>query len=97
MYLAFMPVENIGADSDKLNHLLAFIVFVFLISQSFKLNIKFIIFFSFIFAVFIEFVQYFLPYRSAEILDIFADMLGSVIGLFLLLLIYRFKVKKCEI
>jgi VanZ family protein len=79
-----MPIENIGADSDKVNHLLAFVVFTFIISQSYEISFIKIIILGLIFAIYIEVVQYFIPYRSAELFDIFADFIGIILGLCLL-------------
>jgi VanZ family protein len=91
-YLAFMPISNdIGTESDKVNHILAFIVFTFLISQSFKISNFKIIISGLIFGIYIELIQYFIPYRSSDIRDIMADILGVLLALILLNLIVNIR------
>jgi VanZ family protein len=80
MYLATTPrsyplVEDLN---DKVSHILAFGALALLGDFSFpteKFGIKkFLWLLSY--GLLIEFVQYFLPYRSASLLDLIADCLG---------------------
>ncbi len=71
-------VENI---SDKANHVLAFYVLALLIDFSFP-NSKFgIAKVSALlgYGLAIEFIQYFLPYRSASLFDVAADAAGLLV------------------
>ena len=72
-------------DSDKIVHFLAFLILTFLLDISLRnpINIqRYAILFLIIYAGFIEFIQYFLPYRSAEIYDFFSDLLGILVYLY---------------
>ena len=81
MFLSFMPVENIGSSSDKINHIAAFIVFALLFKFSYsRRKIIFVFLSGLSFGIFIELVQYFLPYRSCDFFDVLADLCGLVIG-----------------
>ena len=82
-YLAFIPS---GGDDvpywDKVFHFLAFfILMTFLdLSTARPLEVHFgLILCLFLFASGIEIVQYNLPYRSAELFDLLADLLGMVV------------------
>ncbi len=93
MFLSFMPVQHLGSDSDKINHIAAFTVYTILFSITYKTNkIKTIILAGLTFGIFIEFVQYFLPYRSCDYLDVIADLVGILIG-FAITLIAQIKLK----
>lgn len=81
---------------DKALHFLAFYILAVLVDFSFPNRrfgvLKIIMLFGY--GVAIEFVQSFLPYRSAETADVVADMLGSFayagsIPLFLRIPFYR--------
>ena len=83
-YLAFIPSYG-GSDLpylDKVFHFLAFfILMTFLdLSTTRPLEVHFgLIACLFLFALGIEIVQYNLPYRSAELFDLLADLLGMVV------------------
>jgi VanZ family protein len=83
-YLAFIPSQG-GSDIpylDKVFHFLAFfILMTFLdLSTTRPLEVHFdLISCLFLFALGIEIVQYNLPYRSAELFDLLADLLGMVV------------------
>jgi len=64
---------------DKIKHCLAFIVFAFLIQKSYKVNNLFTMVYVVLFGAFIEFVQFFIPYRSADVFDVLADVTGGLI------------------
>lgn len=80
-FLSFYPIEE-TPTSDKLNHFIAFFVFAVLLKVSFKTGYFATFFYSLLFGTFIEFVQYFLPFRSCEFADIVADSFGALSGLF---------------
>ena len=83
-YLAFIPLP-IGSGIpylDKALHFLAFfILMTFLdLSTTRPLEVHFgLISCLFLLALGIEIVQYNLPYRSAELFDLLADLLGMVV------------------
>ena len=83
--------------SDKLSHALAFLGLSLLADFSFPVS-KFSwqkICPLFFYGIMIECIQYFLPYRSFSLLDIFADTLGIVIYIMILpMLIYVPELKK---
>lgn len=80
LYLATTPrsYPAVEALNDKISHILAFGTLALLGDFSFpaeKFGIKkFLWLLSY--GLLIEFVQYFLPYRSASLLDLLADCLG---------------------
>ena len=59
---------------DKILHLLAFVVLSFTLYNSFK-NI-FLLFILFFYAVISELIQYYLPYREMELMDVISNFLG---------------------
>ncbi|MFK5892627.1 MAG: VanZ family protein [Pseudomonadota bacterium] len=78
-YLAFTPTlpdDSLNTGFDKLNHFLAFFLLAIFFDLSFpdKAHMSFIFLPLFIYAVLIECVQYFLPFRSFSLLDITADL-----------------------
>jgi len=81
-FIAFYP-KNAGVDigGDKTNHLLAFLVFAILHYLSFKKSYLKIFVSGLIFGLYIEFVQYFLPYRCADVLDVIVDITGLIMGI----------------
>ncbi len=74
------PAQDI---SDKLKHAFAFFIFFLLYSLFFNLNKKKIFLIGFIFGIFIEFIQYFIPYRSCDMKDVIADATGLLIAYFI--------------
>ena len=66
------------ANSDKLLHLLAFCTLAVLLDLSFpKISFGFFKIFALIgYGIVIEVVQSFIPYRSAELADVFTDIVG---------------------
>ena len=86
-YSAFVPSDATSSipHIDKAIHLIAFLVLSFLLDLSIKnpLNTsKNVIFFLVAYAGSIEIVQYYLTYRSAEILDFLSDLLGILVYLY---------------
>ena len=70
---------------DKLNHFIAFFVLYILMTLAYRnMTIFFAILLLLLFAIQIEVVQYFIPHREFSLLDIVADFIGIVLGLFFL-------------
>jgi VanZ family protein len=78
--LSVIPRGVEVGNSDKFSHFLAFFVFAVLLKVSYRTSFLKTIILSLLFGAFIEFVQFFLPYRSCELLDLVADGVGSVLG-----------------
>ena len=74
---------TIGSLSDKGIHFIAFTVLTLLLRFAYSITWFQTFLLLFIYAVFIEFSQYFTPNRSAELLDVVADVIGIGIGLLL--------------
>ncbi|MEM9100817.1 MAG: VanZ family protein [Pseudomonadota bacterium] len=83
IYLAFTPNANpvSGAFNDKVNHAIAFFTLMFLIDFSFPhFGIIWQKWFPIIFfAIGIEIVQSYFPYRQFSLYDIAADFIGMLI------------------
>ncbi len=93
--LSFLPSNPTVANSDKLTHYFAFLVWAVFYRFSFKAGYWNIFFSSILLGVFIEIVQYFLPYRSGEYGDFVADLFGALCGMFLYFFTeYGIKIKK---
>ena len=80
---AVLPSNPTVANSDKLTHYFAFLVWAVLYRYSLKAGYWNIFFGSIFLGAFIEIVQYFLPYRSGEYGDFVADLFGALCGMFL--------------
>jgi VanZ family protein len=97
--LALIPgsekLPEILTLSDKLNHLVAFSVLFIMttLSKVMPQNQLFIV--LFIYAWFIEIVQYFMPTRWFSALDVVADVLGVILGVGLLHLYNKSIGSKC--
>ena len=72
---------KIGSLSDKSTHFIAFAVLTLLLRFAYSVTWFQTFFLLFVYAVFIEFSQFFTPNRSAELLDVVADVIGISIGL----------------
>jgi len=83
-YLATKAPSSIEIPTfswDKLNHFIAFFVLYVLLSWGYKnLSTKRKFLLLLIFAIQIEFVQYFLTSREASFLDLIADFIGIVVA-----------------
>ncbi len=86
-YLAFTPLSHptLTTGLDKINHFLAFLVLALFCDISFP--DKTFLYSTFlpllVYAVLIECVQYFLPFRSFSLLDIAADLSAVLFYLWL--------------
>ncbi len=83
--LAFLPNYNTLPDalsfSDILNHFIAFATLALLFQYAYpELKNTLQVILLILYAVAIEIVQYFLPTRSADPLDVFFDMLGILLA-----------------
>jgi VanZ family protein len=81
-------VAKIGSMNDKLNHVIAFSVFIFLWLFQTSLT-RLIILIGIFYGVLIEIWQHLLPehfHRGFELLDTVADAIGCLIGYFIYLL-----------
>ena len=69
------------ANSDKILHFLAFYTLAFLLDFSFPKSrfgvLKIIVLIGY--GILIEYVQSFLPYRSAEVVDLLTDVVGITV------------------
>lgn len=72
----------LGLRTDHWLHAIMFIPLGFLVHYVF-VNRKILIGFTLFCCFFFETLQYFLPYRSFDITDIFSDITGTAIGLIL--------------
>ena len=90
----FLNIPNL----DKVVHFAMYFIFVFLILAETKTNIikKYIKIsvISISLGIFVEIVQYFIPYRSADILDVLADFSGTVMGIFFYYFIIKIQVSR---
>jgi len=94
--LAFLPdysdLPEVVSISGIFNHFVAFFTLYILFERAYpQLTCKERILFLLIYAVFIECVQYFLPTRAAEIIDVIVDTVGILSAYFLLPLLKKRK------
>ena len=80
-----MGLSKSGAElamdvSDKLLHFSGYVLFIIsaMIAYQKRLGLMFILLFAY--SVMIELIQYFLPYRSFEVMDILANVSGLITG-----------------
>ena len=89
-----IPTTEFSVETT-LNHLLSYIYisllgfFIYLNTNKFKTLVSFIFFLAFI----LEFLQIVIPNRSFEIYDLFANLIGVLIG-YLIIHAYKFWRKK---
>jgi len=85
--IAFLPnydkLPEVVSISGVINHFVAFLVLAFFLDNGYKLTTKSAFLLLFAYGFFIEFVQYFLPNRCFELLDLVVDMSG--VGVFYIL------------
>lgn len=72
---------KIGSLSDKSTHFIAFSVLTLLFRLAYLVTWPRTFLLLMMYALFIEFSQFFTPNRSAELLDVAADTIGIAIGL----------------
>ncbi len=76
------PEEIVGDINDKLEHVVAFLIYIILFYFSFPSASKVFSFFSgFLLGILIEFLQRFSPNRTSDMYDIIADTIGLFLGL----------------
>jgi glycopeptide antibiotics resistance protein len=84
--------STLGVMPDKIMHAILFIPIVPLtwaaVRPRYIVTKIFILWSGFIFGVITEIVQYYLPYRTGDISDVAADIVGSVLGIPFLILYY---------
>ena len=86
-YAAVIPLED-GTSVpyiDKLLHFFTFLLLTLFMDLSIRkplLSNKAALIFLILYAFLIELVQYFLPYRSAEVFDFISDLLGILVYLY---------------
>jgi VanZ family protein len=89
-FLAFAPVQNIKINEnfgDKINHIVAFSTLFIIGNLCISLRIRLVLLLI-LYGIFIEIVQYFLPYRIFSFYDILADIIGICVG-FIVLIFYN--------
>jgi len=64
---------------DKIFHALVYFFLALWFSGQYKVSFTFFLVIS-LYGVLIEFIQYFIPYRSAELMDIFSNQIGVIAG-----------------
>jgi len=81
-YIAFLPnydaLPSFTSLSDLFNHFIAFFVLAMFLDFAFSPTYKNIILSLCIYGLFIECVQYFLPNRVFDLLDIAVDFFGII-------------------
>lgn len=83
--MLFMSFYKFGPDiptgHDKVNHVAGFLLFSLLMEWAWpRIGAVPTILYGLGLGLFIEIVQYFLPYRSTEFLDVAADSIGLALG-----------------
>lgn len=95
--LILSVIQTPGAlkiGGDKTKHVAAFVMFTLLFFAAYKeTKFVFIFLWGLTFGILIEFIQYFVPWRSTELLDVVADVGGILIGFVLIKLMDMFKGK----
>jgi VanZ family protein len=79
-------VEPATNNLDKFQHIAAFVFFVFLMTIAFRKAKYITVFLTGLgYGVLIEIIQHFIPYRTGDIADIIADILGLSAGIFIVM------------
>ena len=65
---------------DKIFHAFVYFCLVLWFSGHYKITFAFFLVIT-LYGALIEFIQYFLPYRSAELMDIFSNQIGVIVGI----------------
>ena len=79
-YIAFLPnyeaLPSFTSLSDVFNHFIAFFVLALFLDLAFSPRYKHTLLILFLYGLFIECVQYFLPNRAFDVLDLMVDFFG---------------------
>ncbi|HIC44806.1 MAG TPA: VanZ family protein [Sulfurimonas sp.] len=79
-YIAFLPnyeaLPEVASLSDNFNHLIAFFVLSLFLDLGFSPTSRSLVISLLMYGLFIESVQYFLPNRAFDLLDIVVDLSG---------------------
>ncbi len=88
---------TLGVKADKILHMMLFLPMIplawFAFRPKWAITKVVILWSGVIFGVLTELIQHYLPYRSGDITDVAADIVGSVLGIPLLLFFCLFKRK----
>ena len=79
-WLFSSEIEEESTYIDKIIHMLVYAFLVLWFSGQVRMTLSFFVIVSF-YGCFIEFIQYYLPYRSFEWLDLLFNQIGIVIGI----------------
>ena len=71
----------IGSLGDKTHHILAFFILGILLSLAYEMKYRYTFLFLLLYGIFIEVSQLFAINRCAEVMDVFADLIGIVIAI----------------
>ena len=71
----------LGPFGDKTHHILAFFILGILLRLAYEMKYRYAFLFLLTYGIFIEISQLFAINRSAEIMDVVADLIGTVIGI----------------
>jgi len=95
LLLVSLPLNEAGSDFltntyvvkirlDYLGHIIIFLPFLFMVKQVYFVPFLLILLAGLVFAGVCEGIQYLLPYRSFNINDLIANVIGIIIGIALL-------------
>ena len=80
-YWFFSGNDHIDSQTiDKIFHAFVYFCLVLWFSGQYKITFTFFLVIT-LYGALIEFIQYFLPYRSAELMDIFSNQIGVIVGI----------------
>lgn len=91
VFISVIPVNirhSLRFPLDKVIHFFVYLIFSFLLSNTLALNrqkysrLKGFLY-TFGIGLAMEALQYFLPYRSFEVFDVFSNTLGALLGTFM--------------
>jgi VanZ family protein len=80
---------NLPEESDKVVH---FIMYFFCAAAFYFLKFKYYLFYAIGYGIFIEIVQYFIPWRSFSVGDIIANSLGALSFFIVIKIIFKNKI-----
>ena len=80
-YWFFSGNDHIDSQTiDKIFHAFVYLCLVLWFSGQYKISFTFFLVIT-LYGALIEFIQYFLPFRSAELMDIFSNQIGVIVGI----------------